>query len=236
MNYPLIKQSIIIIASALPLYAGPVVYSEDFSAATLPSTTQANLGGRSSLATYGEISVASSASIVDEALLLSSTSGFRGIGIAFEAGDLLPAGSYSLTLDITNFELTADRETNISDSLRVNIFTGNDFETETNTNDRIYLNAQTGELQERGGSGTSNLVITENYNFTDDPNTGSIELNFDYDGSDALAIFVGAVSDGYPHPNITVDNITLTSVDAVPEPSSALLLSLSSLILLRRKR
>ena len=237
-------------STALPVYASPVVFSEDFSTTILPTNTQAHLGGNISLATFGEISVAANASIVNETLELSSTSGFRGIGIAFDADQLVAGTSYTLSVDIIDFELSSRFGSNFADSLDINVFTGNDFLADNNNSDRLFLNAQSGELQNRNGSATATEVVSESViSFQDSPNTGSIELNFDYDGSDSLAIFLGAVSDGFPHPTVTIDNITLSEsepgsggsssdieVGTVPEPSSVLLLSLSSLALLRRKR
>ena len=235
------KQTFLLTAACLPAYASPVVFSEDFTSTRLaPNSLQANLGGVETLATFGEISVSSDASIENGALVLTSSSGFRGVGIAFEASQLVAGATYNLSLDVIDFELSSPFGSNFNDSFQINVYTGNSFLPDSDNSERLFLNSQSGELEVRNGSATSTEILSENiFSFGDSPNTGSVELSFNYDGSDALAIFLGAVSDGFPFPEITIDNIVLSEEsgnNSVPEPRSVLLLSLSSLLLLRRKR
>ena len=213
------------------LSAATSIYEENFENATLPISTQATLGFFNSNLVFGEIAVSSDASIQDlngnQALRLTSqTNGeFRGIGIALNSSMLAGAGTYSLGVDLLTFDLSSSFGSDRDDSLLVNIFSGNGFV--DNTNNGLVVNGQTADLMPIiGGNATSQLLGTGSISFQDSPNTGALDVQFNYNGTDeAVVIYIGALSDGFPFPEIVIDNIVL-STDAVPEPSSFLYLAM----------
>ena len=113
----LLKQVSMLVVCTLPLTGSTIVYSEDFSSTGLPNSTQSTLGHYAPFVSFGVIGVAANvneASIQNGALQLSSSSGFRGIGVALD-GASLSTGSYTLSFDISSFGLSASSTQTIED-------------------------------------------------------------------------------------------------------------------------
>ena len=232
MNPP-IQLISILLAFALPLSASTVIYSEDFTSVVLPTTTQSTLGHYAPYAAFGEISVAADAVAENGALTLKSNSNFRGVGIALDGANL-SLGTYTVSFDILSFVLSHSSTNTVNDYLEASAWAAHGYQ--QGSNDGVILNAQTGDLGVYGNATVSELGNTTVL-FSDATNTGTFDFSFNYTGTDAVVLYFGAVSDGWPFPEIVIDNISLVGGTAtVPEPSSALLLSLSSLLLFRRKR
>lgn len=117
---------------------------------------------------------------------------------------------YSITFDIPEFNGDA------ADTAKISVWSGSG--SQANTGNALLLNAESGELEALGTAISSELASVT---YT---STGSeLTLDFNYNGQDVLAVFFGAESDGYPHPEINFDNIEISSI---PEPSSTAYLAL----------
>ena len=173
------------------------------------------------------------ASVVGGELVVSSTNSFRGIGLAFGAGALDGPGTYTLSLDLQNFVSSSAQQTMTAGLLAINTFNVDGFNFATPSNN-ILLDTDTGTVG--NANGTASTISAGSTTFEQSQFTGpqTITLDINYDGSDALVIFIGAETNGFPFPVLTIDNISLSTV---PEPSVSLLFGVFSLfVCTRRKR
>ena len=243
MSPPLVlKHSIplaFFIGFASPMQA-TVIYSEDFSSTTTNGLgTQANLGFFGpNFAALNDIAVAANSTVQNEALFFNSNTGneFRGIGIVLDAAAFVGIGSYTLQYDIVDFQLSSPFGSAFDDQLQAIVWTANGFV--EGTSDGLTINAQSGDvvLSAPESTASATQVASQAVSFQDAPNTGTFNLDFEYDGSEAVVLYLGAVSDGFPFPEITIDNISVSSLSAVPEPASTTLLGLGLLTLTFRRR
>ena len=218
------------------LFASTTVYGENFSTSTLPSRAQGTLGFFNRNVNFGEIGVASRATIDFGELVVDTTSNFRGIGIALAPDAFFGQGFYEIAFDITTYSGDAN------DFAEVVVYSGRGYEF-GNNRDALLLNAQTGRLTGLG-SAVAEELITETYT-----SIGRESFTFEYDGTSAVALFFGARTGGFPFPDVSFDDISVTSVTSaasvqgdninfavVPEPSSALLIGCSAVLLFGRRR
>ena len=205
--------------------ATTVIYEEDFTNTVLPSSTQATVGFFNGNTAFDVIGVAANASVSGGALSVNTTGGFRGIGIILDPASFVGVGTYDFTFDITSFNDNG----NTGSSVMANIFEGSGYD-QGNNGDALRLDAQLGTLVGLG-SATANEISSGVFTAA----ANEITLQFEYDGSSAVAIFVGVETDSFPFPTAQFDNFSV-STSAVPEPSSLLYLSvLPSFLLLRRR-
>ena len=208
------------------LFASTTVYSENFSTSTLPSRPQGALGFFNNNINFGEIGVASRATIDLGELVVDTTSNFRGIGIALDPDSFFGQGIYEVAFDITNYS------GDFNDFAEVGVYSGRGYEFGNDRN-ALLLNAQTGQLTGQG-SAVAEELRTETFT-----SVGRESFTFEYDGTSAVALFFGARTSGSPFPDVSFDNISVTSAQfnsAVPEPSSALLVGCSAVFLFGRRR
>ena len=212
------------------LFASTVVYNEDFSASVLPTQAQGTLGFFNGNINFNEIGVSSQATIASEELVVNTTSNFRGIGIALAPDSFFGQGIYEVAFDITNYSGDAN------DFAEVGVYSGRGYEFGNNA-DALLLNTQTGQLTGLGSAVAEEIRIET---FT---SIGRKSFTFEYDGTSAVALFFGGRTGGFPFPDVSFDDISVTSVQddniafvVVPEPSSALLVGCSAVFLFRRRR
>lgn len=224
MKYIINTISVII---TLPISA-TTVFTEDFSTTTLPGNTQARVGFFNGNATFGGIVADANSTIVNGALEVETTNNFRGIGILLGADDFNGAGDYTLEFDLVNFSGDSD------DFARASVFSGSGFEL-ANDRNALLLNAQRGTLEALGNT-TVNLLNTEDFIVP----SNDLNLTFNFDGSSAVAVFLGVETTNFPFPTATFDNISISETqskfESIPEPSVALLLANSLFLMFRRKR
>ena len=227
------------IGFASPMQAA-VIYNEDFSTTTTQGLgTQATLGFFGpGFAAFDAIAVAANATVQNEELFFNSNTNneFRGIGIVLDGASFVGNGPYSLQYDIVDFQLNSPFGSAFSDQFQAIVWTANGFV--QGTSDGLVVNAQSGDVILSGPDSTASAtqIASQAVSFQDSPNTGTFSLDFNYDGSEAVVIYLGAVSDGFPFPEITVDNISVSTASAVPEPTSVTLLALSFLAITARRR
>ena len=228
------------------LYASTSLFSVDFSDPnTLQSIpTQIRLGtgqGAALPEDFTGLAIASQeADIQNQALELSSTSNFRGIGIVID-DDLLGAQNFTLSLDLVDFDVPNTANNINNDAfLEISVVGIEDFDT-SNSNS-VNLSTFTGSALNETGITTFQEIVSEDLTFGEfaaaNPSIDSIDLDFTLNTApdttpDALVIFIGANNaGGFPNPQIIIDNISLSSI---PEPHSVSLLCIGSLILLGRR-
>ena len=215
------------------LSASTIVYSEDFSTSALPSQNRGTLGffpNSGEDINFNEIGVSSRATIDLGELVVDTTSNFRGIGIALAPDSFFGQGVYEVAFDITNYS------GDFNDFAEVGVYSGRGYEFGNNA-DALLLNTQTGQLTGLG-SAVAEEIRTETFT-----SIGRESFTFEYDGTSAVALFFGARTGGFPFPDVSFDDISVTSVQddniafvVVPEPSSALLVGCSAVFLFRRRR
>ena len=224
------------------LYASTSLFSVDFSDPnTLQSIpTQIRLGtgqGAALPENFTGLAIASQeADIQNQALELSSTSNFRGIGIVID-DDLLGAQNFTLSLDLVDFDVPNTANNINNDAfLEISIVGIEDFDT-SNSNS-VNLSTFTGSASAPTGITTFQEIAFEELTFGEfesaNPSIDSVDFDFTLNTTpDALVIFIGANNAGaFPNPQIIIDNISLSSI---PEPHSVSLLCIGSLILLGRR-
>lgn len=218
-----------LLALAAPVTARAAsVFSEDFSSATLSDKSNNYLvGWYGSPVAFGEWVRPTSAAmtISSGTLVVNNDSGTRSAAILLDPTLFPAAGQYTLTFDIVGYNGDGN------DYAKVSVWKGFGYDLSTSSGNALILNAESSVLG-AAGSATSSLLASSNYT-----TTGTFSLSFDYDGFSALALFLGAFDGGGFHPTITYDNINISSLQAVPEPSMAASTGLAlAWLLLRRRR
>jgi len=230
-----------------------IIYSQNFDdpSITLPSVIQGNLGtGQGQVlpfdSNFNDLILSSSeSSLENNQLVLASSSGFRGIAIAVGDGVHSGAGDYSFGFDLNQFTLTDglgggpfEFGTNLDAELVVNIYAIDGFDNDPGGNsDNVLLNSQTGAaVANPNGMATASLVAQDSLTFAEFDNPTEFNVDFTLTNSpQALVFFVGTDSNnGFPNPEIIIDNIFLSTV-VIPEPQSVFLIILGSMTLLVRR-
>ena len=211
----------------MPPLQAATVFMEDFSITTTLPGGQGYLGFFNTNVEPDGVVVATGSSIINEALVVAPDANFRGVGIALDSATLSSAGAYRLQLDILSFDPGMNGTTIGTGFAQVAIYSGDGYQAD-NDNNALELSADTGVLTSQGNASAS-LLTTQQFTSAED----NISIDFNYDGSGAIVIFLGGSTGPFPFPTIIYDNI---SVASIPEPSTMLLVMLSPIVLLNRKR
>lgn len=209
-----------------------VVFTEDFSSGSVFNSGNPYLGGWfSPQVGFGQWVGTSGISITTGALQTTTTSATRSAGIVLSPSlfTATGAGSYSFTFDITSY--TGDSD----DRAIVNIWAGRGYDMTNSSGNALILDTFRAELVAVGPSTSRELLNSATYNA---PAT-AVEITFEYQEGDAVAIFLGAHTGNWPFPTVRFDNLSLAFVPPapIPEPSSSILFALfTSLALLHRRR
>ena len=183
--------------------------------------------------------------IADGALKTYSTSGIRSAGILLSPSVFAATGSgeYTFSFDITSFGNHQNNEAQhgpTSGNAVVNVFSGRGTDPADGSGNRpnaFLVNTLNAELVAQGPAASVDLLATATYTA---PAT-AITVSFSYEVGDTIAIFLGSQANGFPFPATTFENLQLSfnpaAAQAIPEPSSTLLLALfGSLALFHRRR
>jgi 5-hydroxyisourate hydrolase-like protein (transthyretin family) len=177
------------------------------------------------------------ASIENGQLRTTSTApGFRGASITLDSTSLA-TGTYELSFECTEIASSdPGRTLNAGDGGFVSVWSGSGFNSGNTGGSQFIVQTGTAELIQNGTGVSVQELAAATYTAN-----GQYRLRFDYEATSnsnkALIFFFGAKNSGYPFPVVTYDNIQMSSaLEAVPEPSVAVLLILSLGVGMRRKR
>lgn len=201
------------------------VYSNDFSSSSVADLSPVYVGGFfTPQAAFGQwYGKAGEASISGGELLVDSTFGLRGAFLILNPTVFGSDTDFRLTLDVTSLNLGAAGNT-----ATARVFTGTGYDLTLSSPNSLIMNPQTGGVTPSGAA--SVVMAAEN---TLSLGSGQT-IDFTRPDGHAVMVFLGVgVVGGFPFPEMSVNGMT---IDAIPEPSSFLLVSMGSLALLRRKR
>lgn len=218
---------LVICGAFLSPAAEAVIFADDFSSSTLTTNPNGYLGGwYSSQISFGEwVADTGHASISGGLATVDSTSGVRSLAIVIDPANFSGAGTHTLTFDVSSYSGDGD------DTGLVRIWQGSGYNLGLDSADGIQVDTQAGSFEAFGSAEAEQLA---DFSFT---TTGSAySIDFDYDGSSAVGIFLGVQTSAWPFPEASFDNISLSSAAAIPEPTGALSASLIVLGLLWRNR
>ncbi|MCW1885357.1 hypothetical protein OKA04_11510 [Luteolibacter flavescens] len=178
----------------------------------------------------------------------SDTEGFRGASVLLDSSVLSTgSGTYTLSFDLVGVASSGNLPANHGDSAAVSIWSGTGYNTGNTWPNQLIVSTGTAELQ---GNGATTVTKVAEQKYT---TAGSYNINFDYSGSGAIAIFIGAYNTGgWPHTYASYDNVSVSNnipvasrpagtpaMSATPEVSVASVLPvllLSGSLLHRRRR
>jgi len=216
------------VMAAATLSANAVVFFDDFSSTTITDQPQGHLGGWfpadqfSFGQWYGDTNESGTTlEIANSNLTVSTDSTFRSTVMLLDPATFTDgAGSYLVTVSVTGGQFDTG-------SGRVLVWGGSGYDLSLSSGNGIEVRPKAGDLIAKGGTSVEDLGdLSIN-------SVGTHSLQFDYDGTSAVAIFLGLSRTGWPEPEISYGSITLTYI---PEPSAALLSALSLAGLLARRR
>jgi len=217
-----IKHLIIALLSTSSAHAA--IYFDDFTSGSVTDEANGYIGGFYSPhwdfdQWYG---VSNEAFISNGSLSVSSTSGLRGAFILFEPDLFIDgAGEYAVTVNVSG-------DFSALDPAVVRVWSGSGYDLSNDSADAIEVKPQGGIFEAKGNATVSDLGRLE---MTE---SGTFSLQFTYDGTSAIGVFLGAETNGWPFPEVDYNSMTLA---LIPEPSSALLACFSlTALLTRRKR
>lgn len=204
------------------------IFHDDFSSGHVHQNGNPYIGGwfNSQVAFKQWTASRGNAQITAGTLDVTSTSDTRSAALVLSPSAFAGAGDYELQFDIKSFKGGANNE------LFAAVWAGSGYDLSKKTGNALIVDTYTGALRTEG-SASSELLANGSYIATADGNS----LKFRYDGSSAIAIFLGAKTKKHPFPEGSFDNVSITKIDVIPEPSvTALLgLALSSLLFVRRR-
>ncbi|MBK1826428.1 PEP-CTERM sorting domain-containing protein [Haloferula rosea] len=211
-------------SAALPA-ATATIYSESFENTTLTDLPNPYVGGWfTPQLPFESWANSSEASITPvDTLGINTTSAYRGAAVVLGPELFLGAGTYTLTYDIPTYTGASNN------SAFVSVWSGTGYDL-FNSPNSLVVDTLSGQLLASGSASSSQLASQ-----THTSGGNQQTLSFAYDGSSLIALFFGAQTTGWPFPSVEFDNITVTT-EVIPEPSSLMLLGLSCLFLVKRKR
>ncbi|WP_411825728.1 PEP-CTERM sorting domain-containing protein [Luteolibacter sp. AS25] len=210
-------------------HAQTIVFNDDFSSSAIKKSGNPYVGGwfEPQLG-FQKWTSSDNASISSGALTINSTSATRSAGIVISPSLFDGAGDYVLTFDLKDY--TGDS----NDSAIATIWAGSGYDLSFKSGNALIVDTYSASLSQSGTAVTQQLAST----YLNESSNGN-QMTFSYDGTSAVAVFLGVKTEGYPFPSATYDNVSITkaSVAAVPEPNVAMLLGIAgTCVLLARRR
>lgn len=211
--------------------ASTTFYSESFEDTKLNSEVTPYIGGW-----FSPQSAASQwygpkqAAITTGVLSMTSDSKVRSAAVWLPAKTFDGEGSYTLRFDVPSYK--GDK----NNSGLVTVWLGNGYDLSGKTGNALIMDTLRAKVRTEGSARAEIVAKT-----TIESEGKQNELTFDYDGKSAVILFFGAQTSGWPFPSLTYDDISIsreevTTLEPVPELSSALLGGIGVLLLLRRRR
>lgn len=168
----------------------------------------------------------SEVSISSGVLTVNSSSGTRTAGIVLSNTLFSGAGNYVLTFDMKSYTGSTNN------TALASVWSGKGFDLAQTAN-ALIVDTSIASLTAQGNAQVAKLAET-NFNTVGNGKT----LTFAYDGISAVGIFLGVKTTGFPFPSATFDNVTVSKLSAVPEPSASILFGLAAFCstLVRRRK
>jgi hypothetical protein len=122
------------------------------------------------------------------------------------------AGDYSLTFDLSAFTMSDSQPNTGDDVAFASIWSGSGYDLSGRSGNALFVSPGLGTITPQGTASASEIARGE---FSSAAN--GLIVDFTYDGSSAIFIFLGALEQGgWPFPTASFANV---SVSPVPEPS-----------------
>jgi hypothetical protein len=227
-DYKIVMVGVILVSALGGGVEAAVIFSEDFSSAILRPNAVGYLGGWfGSAVGFQTWNGPGEAVIGGGALTVSTTSTIRSAGIVLSPTLFPSAGSYTVSFDVTSYVGDGN------DSGLVRVWGGRGYDLFSSGN-ALILDTLTAQFNPVG-TASSSLLGSALFIVS---GTGQ-QFSFNYNGTDAVALFFGASTGGSPFPLVTFDNISVSTV-LVPEASTGALVGLlgvaTAVNILRRRR
>jgi len=197
------------------------VFKDDFSSTSLSDKPNGYLGGwYGNHVAFGEwVKGDWNVQASGGALQVSTTGGFRGAAVLLSPALFKEAGSYTLSFDISNYSGESNNSASVS------IWSGKGYDLTNSSANALILDAQNNQLRTEGSASSVKLASANPVA------NGSYSINFTYDGTSAVALFLGATTNGWPFPSLTYDNVSVAPVvspSASPAPPASAVPELST--------
>jgi hypothetical protein len=206
-----------------------VVFDDPFDSGAVSNSANGFLGGFYG----GQLSFdqwyggTGDASIGGGSLTVGSSFQYRSAVILFAPSTFGGvSGLYNVTVDISGYLGDSN------DTGRISVWTASGYDLSNTSADGLFVDTQSGTLDIRGNA-TASEVAGASFS-----SSGSLDLQMSYDGTSAVAVFLGAETGGWPFPTIDYDRLTIQRLSgdgSIPEPSVSLLGCLGVLGLLCRR-
>ncbi len=217
---PYICGFIAAISLASEATASTVVFADDFSSSAILKQGNPYVGGwfTPQLA-FAQWTGTSEASISSGSLNVNSTSSTRSAGIILPPGFFSGAGDYILSFDLKSY--TGDA----NDSAVATVWSGSGYDLTRSTGNAITVDTYSAGLQKNGSAQVMKLA-----GMTLTAAANNNQVGFTYDGTSAVALFLGVKTEGWPFPSASYDNVSISKVaiNVVPEPTVPLLLGVAA--------
>lgn len=128
------------------------------------------------------------------------------------------AGDYRLTFDLTAFSMSDSLPLTGNDYAFASVWSGSGYDLSNTTGNALFVSPGLANIVGSGSATASEIARGE---YTSAGN--GLIVDFAYDGTSAIAIFLGAFqADGWPFPSASFANVgisSLTDTNPIPEPS-----------------
>lgn len=127
------------------------------------------------------------------------------------------AGDYRLSFDLTGFTMSDSLPNTGGDVAFASIWSGSGYDLSGSSGNALFVSPGLGTITPQGTASASEIARGE-YSAA----ANGLIVDFTYDGSSAIAIFLGALEQGgWPFPTASFANV---EISVVPEPNMAALL------------
>jgi hypothetical protein len=233
MKHPLLALASCALAAALSLSmrteAATVVFADDFSTTSITSRGNPYVGGwfHDAQISFQQWTGATEASISGGGLNVHTTNQTRSAGIVLSPELFDGAGEYILKFDLSSYSGSSNN------SAVATVWAGSGYDLGGTTGNAITVDTYTASLLAVGSAEVFQLAaMTLTAASTDN------QISFSYDGTSAVAVFLGTTTAGWPFPAATYDNVSVSKIVSmpIPEPSAGVLIGAGMISLLRMRR